>query len=214
MHRGVGPYLITLLTLHHTQLKSQGAEDPLDLLSNVGLEPVQSLVETFPGFGDSGLNVPVPLLQGVETELVRDLGGVHGVRQVLLVGENQKHGVSQVVLVQHFVELVLVLVNTISIVGIDHEDQALRVLEVVPPERSNLGLSTDVPHGERDVLVLDGLHVEPDGWDGGDDLSKLQLVQDGGLTRIIKAHHENTHLLLVAQLGEELREREPHACFK
>ena len=36
----------------------------------------------------------------------------------------------------------------------------LRVLEVVPPEGTDLVLSSDVPHGERDVLVLDSLDVE------------------------------------------------------
>ena len=30
----------------------------------------------------------------------------------------------------------------------------------MPPERTNLILATDVPDGERDVLVFDGLDVE------------------------------------------------------
>jgi hypothetical protein len=30
----------------------------------------------------------------------------------------------------------------------------------MPPERTDLVLSSDIPHGERDVLVLDGLNVE------------------------------------------------------
>ena len=37
----------------------------------------------------------------------------------------------------------------------------LRVLEVVPPERSDFVLSAHVPDCETDVLVFDGLHVEP-----------------------------------------------------
>lgn len=49
------------------------------------------------------------------------------------------------------------------------------------PERANLVLTTDVPHGEADVLVLDRLDVEADGGDSGDDLTELELVQDGGL---------------------------------
>lgn len=36
----------------------------------------------------------------------------------------------------------------------------LCVLEVVAPERADLILASDVPHGEVDVLVLDRLHVE------------------------------------------------------
>jgi hypothetical protein len=36
----------------------------------------------------------------------------------------------------------------------------LGVLEVMAPERANLVLSTDIPHSEGDVLVLDSLDVE------------------------------------------------------
>jgi hypothetical protein len=71
----------------------------------------------------------------------------------------------------------------------------------MPPQRANLVLASDVPHGEGNVLVLDGLDVEAwlggelerrrlrettwtltDRRNGGDDLAELQLVQDGGLT--------------------------------
>ena len=36
----------------------------------------------------------------------------------------------------------------------------LGVLEIVAPQGANLVLTSDVPHGEADVLVLDCLHVE------------------------------------------------------
>jgi hypothetical protein len=36
----------------------------------------------------------------------------------------------------------------------------LGVLEVMPPQRSDLVLPAHVPDGELDVLVLDGLNVE------------------------------------------------------
>ena len=74
------------------------------------------------------------------------------------------------------------LAGTLAIIAVNHEDQALRVLVVVPPQGANLVLATDVPHGERNVLVLNRLDVETDGRDGGDDLAKLELVEDGGLT--------------------------------
>jgi hypothetical protein len=87
-------------------------------------------------------------------------------------------------LVQHAVQLIPGLADTIAIIAIDDEDQALGVLEVVPPQGADLQgsrrvrvccvwigaanivpaphlvLSTDIPHGEADVLVLNGLHVE------------------------------------------------------
>ena len=71
----------------------------------------------------------------------------------------------------------------------------------MPPERADLVLASDVPDGEGDVLVLDGLDVETcqhrsreffaarkraegltDCGDGGDDLTQLELVQDCCLT--------------------------------
>jgi hypothetical protein len=62
----------------------------------------------------------------------------------------------------------------------------LRVLIVVPPERTNLVLPSDVPYSEADALVLDRLHIESDGGDGGNHLAKLELVEDGRLTGGIK----------------------------
>lgn len=73
----------------------------------------------------------------------------------------------------------------------------------VPPERSDLVLSSDVPHSEGNVLVLDSLNVEScnrvrgfcvlgkwaqltDGGDGSYNLAQLKLIQDGSLTSGIK----------------------------
>lgn len=36
----------------------------------------------------------------------------------------------------------------------------LRVLEVMPPKWPDLVLTTDIPHGETDVLVLYCLHIK------------------------------------------------------
>lgn len=103
---------------------------------------------------------PSALSKGVQTKLVGDLGGVHGVGQILLVGEDEKEGVTELVLVEHALELLTGLDNTVAIVGVDDEDDTLGVLEVVPPQRADLVLSTDIPHGELNVLVLDSLDVE------------------------------------------------------
>jgi len=54
-------------------------------------QPVEPLVETVARGGTGGLNVPVSVPQAVQTQLVSDLGGVHCIRQVLLVGEDQQH---------------------------------------------------------------------------------------------------------------------------
>jgi len=74
---------------------------------------------------------------------------------------------------------------------------------------ANLVLSSDVPHSEADVLVLHSLHVEPDGGDGCDNFTQLQLVQDGGLAGGVEADHKDAHLLLPQPL-EQSREQVPH----
>lgn len=43
-----------------------------------------------------------------------------------------------------------------------------------------------------------------------DDLTELELVQDGGLTSGIETNHQNSHLLLGKKPAEKLRERKPH----
>ena len=80
--------------------------------------------------------------------------------QILLVGEDQEESVPELILVQHALQLLSGLNYTIAIVGVDNEDNTLGVLEVMPPQRPNLVLSSDIPYGELDVLVLDGLDVE------------------------------------------------------
>ena len=46
--------------------------------------------------------------------------------------------------------------------------------------------------------------------DGGDDLTELELVQNGGLTSSIKTNHENPHLLLGKKPAKKLGERQSH----
>jgi hypothetical protein len=78
----------------------------------------------------------------------------------LLVGEDKEESISELILVQHALEFLAGLNNTIAIIAIDDEDDALGILEVMSPERSDLILSTYIPYGELNILVLNGLDVE------------------------------------------------------
>ena len=78
----------------------------------------------------------------------------------MLVCENKEKGVPQLVLVQHALQLLASLDYTITIVTVDNEDDALGVLEVMSPQRSDLVLTTDIPYGELDVFVFDSLNIE------------------------------------------------------
>ena len=80
--------------------------------------------------------------------------------KILLVGEDKEDSITELVLVKHALELLSGLNNTVAIVGVDDEDDTLSVLEVMSPQRTDLVLTTDIPHGELNVLVLDGLDVE------------------------------------------------------
>jgi len=103
---------------------------------------------------------PSALPQAVQAQLVRDLGRVHGVGQILLVGEDQEQCIPQFILVQHPLQLLARLDDTVTVIAVDDEDDALRVLEVMPPQRPDLVLPADIPHGELDVLVFHRLDVE------------------------------------------------------
>merc|ERR1719382_89378 len=93
---------------------------------------------------------------------------------------------------------------------VDHEDQALRTLVIVAPQFTDLLLAADVPNREVDVSVLDGLHVEADGWDGRPDLAKLQFVEDGGLPGGVEANHQDAHLLRTENAPPQLCEGDAH----
>lgn len=80
--------------------------------------------------------------------------------KILLVGEHKEKSIPKLILVQHALQFLARLNDTITIVAVDDEDNALGVLEVMPPERSDLVLTSDIPHGELDVLVLDSFDVE------------------------------------------------------
>jgi hypothetical protein len=49
--------------------------------------------------------------------------------------------------------------DAIAIVGIDHEDDTLRIPIVVAPQGSDSILATDIPDCEVDVAILDCFHL-------------------------------------------------------
>lgn len=84
---------------------------------------------------------------------------------------------------QHSKELLLGDLQAIVVGGVHHENQSIRVGVVAPPVGANARLPAEVPHLEFDVLVLQGLYVEPDGRDRLFDLTCLQPVcrSEGGV---------------------------------
>ena len=93
---------------------------------------------------------PGALSQAVETKLICNLGCVHSIlqrsqyhsktcigsrltRKILLVGEDQEQGIPELILVEHSLQFFTGFDNTVTIVAINNEDDALSILEVVSP---------------------------------------------------------------------------------
>ena len=53
--------------------------------------------------------------------------------KILLVCKDEEKGIAEFILVEHALKFFTGLDNTISIVGIDHEDDTLGVLEIMSP---------------------------------------------------------------------------------
>jgi hypothetical protein len=115
----------------------------------------------------------------MQTKLIRDFGCVHGIlwwtqlakaqfgragfstyREILFVGKDKEQCVSQFILVQHTLQFLTSFDNTIAIIAVNDENDALSVLEVMSPKRSDLVLTTDIPDSELDVLIVDSLDVK------------------------------------------------------
>jgi len=171
---------------------------------NVRAQPLQTLVQTVTAGRASCLDIPSPLPEPVQAQLVRDFCCVHRIGKILLVGEDEKEGVPEFVFVEHSLEFFTCFGDTIAIVGIDDEDDALGVLEVMPPKWPDFILTSDVPDGEVDVLILDRFDIETDGRNGSHDFAQFELVQDCRLTRSVEADHQYPHLLLANQASQQL----------
>ena len=97
-------------------------------------QPIEFLAESILRWCGASLqqHEALSVAQLVESESLGDLLHLHCVGQVLLVREHEQHGVAQLILGQHAVQLllggmlvVLGVVDTIAIIRVDHEDDAL-----------------------------------------------------------------------------------------
>lgn len=81
-------------------------------------------------------------------------------RQILFIGEDQEQSISELILIQHPLKFLTGLTDTLSVVRVDDKDNSLSVLKVMAPKGTNLVLTTNIPHSEGNVLVLDSLDVK------------------------------------------------------
>mmetsp|Transcript_6977 Transcript_6977/g.13780 ORF Transcript_6977/g.13780 Transcript_6977/m.13780 type:complete len:213 (+) Transcript_6977:154-792(+) len=183
------------------------------LLAESAGEPVKTFVQTITGSRASSLDVPLAA-HFLKTESLGDLLHLQGMGEVLLIRKYKNNSIPKLIFREHLVEFFLSHVQTLLIVGIDHEDNSLRVLVVMPPKRADFVLTSDVPDSEVDVLVFNRLDIEADGRDRCDDLTELQLVEDGGFSGCVQSHHENSHLLIPKHPLPEVAKCESHGCVE
>lgn len=114
----------------------------------------------------------------MEAKFVGNFGSVHSIlrfgeqsiikseliqqayRQILFVGKDQEQCIPQFVLIQHTLQFLTGLYHAIAVIAINNKDDTLSVLEIMPPQRSDLVLSTNIPYGKLNVFVLDGFNIE------------------------------------------------------
>ncbi len=179
---------------------------PLALGFVIGREPGEPFVESVARRRAGRLNVPVPISDPGQTQLLLDLVRLHGIRQVLLVGEDQDDCVAHLAVVNNAMQLLSSLVDPVAIRTVHYEDQALGAGVIVPPKWTYLILPAHVPDVKLDVLVRNGLYVESHCRDGGDRLSQFEFVKDCRLSRRVKSKHQYSHLLV----AKDLRKYLPH----
>jgi len=72
------------------------------------------------------------------------------------------------------VQLLLGFVNTFPVLAVDHKNEALCSGIIVPPQRPNFILTSDIPDVELDILIGHRFHVETNcSWE------RQALVFDG-----------------------------------
>lgn len=60
------------------------------------------------------------------------------------------------------------------------------------------------------ALESESIEELTNGGNGCDDLAKLELVENGGLTSSIETDHQNSHFFLGKKPAEQFRECQPH----
>ena len=76
----------------------------------------------------------------------------------------------------------------------------------MPPQCAELLLAADIPNSERDVLILQRLHIEANRRHRALRLPELQSIEYGRLAGVVEAKHEDAHLPLHDPIDNPARE--------
>ena len=95
--------------------------------------------------------------------------------QILLVGQDEHRGMAQIVVGEQGVQCFCRFAQSMGVIRVNHENQALRAVIVLPPQRP---LATNVPHCKANVAVLDRFDVETNRRNGLDYFSQLLQCEE------------------------------------
>lgn len=121
------------------------------LLSDRVRQPPQPIFEPLPAQSAAPLYVPVVPLDSVERQRRGELGRAHRVARVLLVGEDQKRRVGEVVVGEERDELPSRDADAGAVGAVDDEDGRVGGLVVGRPGRAEVGLAPQVPDLELEA---------------------------------------------------------------
>ena len=108
------------------------------------------------------------------------------------IGTSEHNRIAHFVLFHQIVELSLCLLDPVATVTDDNVDQTVPTMVEMTSQGADLVLTSDAPHGENQILVLHGLHVETDRCVGH------HLEEDRGLSSCLKPNHQGPHLNLAS----------------
>ena len=153
----------------------------MDVIDN----KVDAFKKTTSGDGTAWHDTPVTVLDEVELKNVLDLSWGQSTSNILLVAEHHERGTGELLLEEQSLQLDLAVMEAKAITGIDHPDEAVRMLEVVAPIRPDRGLAAHIPKVQLEVVVLDGLDLEAEGRCDFRGVLAQELLQNSSLTSVV-----------------------------
>mmetsp|Transcript_124799 Transcript_124799/g.278922 ORF Transcript_124799/g.278922 Transcript_124799/m.278922 type:complete len:225 (+) Transcript_124799:43-717(+) len=179
------------------RVTSRSSVQEEDSRGDVRDQPLHTLEQTLARVGRTGEDEPVAARDLLEAEEISDFRSRKRPWQVLLVGEDEECGTGEALLLQQPGQLVTAIGKAGSVRGVYHPNEAIGGLEVVPPIAADRLLPAHIPYVQLVALILEGLDVEAKRRRHGVDGLPIELLEDGCLPCIVKAQHEQAHLLLL-----------------
>ena len=66
----------------------------------------------------------------MQTKLISNLCGIHGIGKILFVGKNEQERITEFIFVEHPLQLFTGFGDTFAIIGIDNKNDTLGILEI------------------------------------------------------------------------------------